>query len=451
MNAATIMVVEDDKALRLALSDTLELAGFRTVTAENGDAALVQLGRLMPDLIVSDLQMPGMDGHALLKRVRDLSAEVPMVMMTAHGDVASAVQAMRDGATDYVQKPFAPERFLALVQRYLPEPQSRSEEPIASDERSAALLRIAERVAKSEATVMLSGPSGSGKEVLARYIHRHSLRSDGPFIAINCAAIPDNMLEATLFGYEKGAFTGAVAAMPGKFEQAEAGTLFLDEVGEMELGLQAKLLRVLQEREVERLGGRRLITLNVRVLAATNRDLLADVKAGRFREDLYYRLNVFPLRALALKERPGDILALANAALAREAQRRGQDRPSLSAEACARLLAHDWPGNVRELENVMQRAMILGSGTQIGAELLHFDLGSSPDFSAVSASLGSSSPEPVTLLDESVRAREMELIMSTLRDCAGNRTQVSEKLGISPRTLRYKLARLRAAGIPVPE
>lgn len=446
--AATVLVVEDDLGLREALTDTLELAGFRTVGAENGDAALVQLGRFMPDLIVSDVNMGGMDGHALLKRVRDLSSQVPFLLMTAYGDIAGAVQAMRDGATDYVQKPFATETFLELVQRYV-RTKPAAGEPIVVDARSRELYRIAERVAQSDATVMLTGPSGSGKEVLARFIHQRSPRLAAPFVAINCAAIPENMLEATLFGYEKGAFTGAVQAMPGKFEQADGGTLFLDEIGEMDLGLQAKLLRVLQEREVERLGSRKAVKFDLRVVAATNRNLLDEVKAGRFREDLYYRLNVFPLRCLALAERRDDVLPLANAALARQAERFGRPAPSLAPDAVVRLLGYDWPGNVRELENVLQRAVILCNDDLVRATDLHFD-------HAVT-SLAELSPEPEleadegNLLDETVRQREYELILAALTEANGNRGMVSDKLGISPRTLRYKLAKMRSAGIPVPD
>ncbi|MBI2380948.1 MAG: sigma-54-dependent Fis family transcriptional regulator [Gammaproteobacteria bacterium] len=449
MAAATVMLVEDDHDLREALGDTLELAGFRTLVAENGDAALVQLGRFMPDLIVSDVQMgAGLDGHALLKRVRDLSTQVPVLLMTAYGDVAGAVQAMRDGATDYVQKPFTPDVFLEMVHRHVRLRAAGGFRPVIADARSLELFRMAERVAASDATVMLTGPSGSGKEVLARYIHEHSVRAEEAFVAINCAAIPENMLEATLFGYEKGAFTGAVQAMPGKFEQAEGGTLFLDELGELDLGLQAKLLRVLQEREVERLAGRKAIKLNVRVVAATNRNLLEEVRAGRFREDLFYRLNVFPLRCLALAERRGDILPLSEALLAHQAARMGRASLRLDEGAVLALTRYDWPGNVRELENVLQRAVILANDERIRREDLHFD-GEAPALSA--AGFEASEEGETGALDETVRAHEFEMILAALQECRGSRAQVSEKLGVNPRTLRYKIAKMRAAGYVIPD
>jgi two-component system response regulator FlrC len=287
--------------------------------------------------------------------------------------------------------------------------------------------------------VLISGESGTGKEVLARFIHRHSARAAKPFVALNCAAIPENMLEAMLFGYERGAYTGAHAAHAGKFEQAQGGTLLLDEVSEMPLALQAKLLRVLQEREVERLGGRGAVALDVRVLATTNRHLRAEVAAGRFREDLYYRLNVFPLVASPLRERRDDVLPLAMRLL--EARCRPGDRiPALSADAAHALLMYRWPGNVRELDNVMQRALILASGAVIGPEHIDFE---------VAMDLVETRPVAAPLAS-SLEQTEQELILEALRAGNGSRRHAAEKLGISPRTLRYKLARLREQGVAVP-
>jgi two-component system response regulator FlrC len=283
---------------------------------------------------------------------------------------------------------------------------------------------------------MISGESGSGKEVFAQYVHQHSRRVGHPFIAINCAAIPENMLEAVLFGYEKGAFTGASTCHAGKFEQAQGGTLLLDEVSEMDIGLQAKLLRVLQEKEVERIGGRRLVPLDVRVLATTNRDLKSYVQEQKFREDLYYRLNVFPLRIPPLRERKGDILPLANLAI-RKHSPAGRVAPTLSADAEARLLAHDWPGNVRELENVVQRSLILSSGNTIDAGSLALE---------GLEHHGVVLPEPTVVLHDDLKRREYELILEALRAQDGNRTATARQLGISPRTLRYKLARMREDG-----
>jgi len=312
---------------------------------------------------------------------------------------------------------------------------------IATAEVSRRLAELARRVAASNCTVLIAGESGTGKEVLARFIHRNSPRADRAFVAVNCAAIPENMLEAILFGYERGAFTGAHAAHPGKFEQAQGGTLLLDEVTEMPLGLQAKLLRVVQEREVERLGGRVPIALDVRVLATTNRNLRGEVAAGRFREDLYYRLNVFPLTTAPLRERRDDVLPLAMHVLNARC-RPGEKIPALSAEAAHVLLTHSWPGNVRELDNVMQRALILANGPVINVDNIHIE-------GTVESAPGSGHSAPAGALSDSVSAAERDLILEALRTDNGNRQAVAKRLGISPRTLRYKLAKLREAGVEV--
>ena len=320
-------------------------------------------------------------------------------------------------------------------------------ELIAEDRRSRELVMLADRVAAAEVTVMINGESGTGKEMLARYIHRNSSRKHAPFVAINCAAIPENMLESLLFGYEKGAFTGAYQAHPGKFEQAQGGTLLLDEISEMDLGLQAKLLRVLQEREVERLGGRETIPLDVRVLAATNRKLRDAVNAGRFRQDLFYRLNVFPLNIPALRDRPDDILPLARALIRRYAS--GETCPELSHDAEQCLLSYAWPGNVRELENVMQRALILVNGENIEASDISLD-----EEAVHIGSLNTLQDHGMTkvsrALDKDLKKKERELIIQALEAGNGSRKDAAARLGISPRTLRYKIARLRDAGMELP-
>ena len=307
-------------------------------------------------------------------------------------------------------------------------------------------LEMARRAAQTDVSIMLLGESGVGKEVLARYVHRVSPRAAGPFVAINCAAIPESLLEATLFGFDKGAFTGAAQSAPGKFEQAQGGTLLLDEVTEMPLGLQAKLLRVLQEREVERIGGRETISLHVRVIATTNRRLRAEVAGGRFREDLYYRLNVFPLAIAPLRLRRDDVLPLAMQLLTARC-RPGRPIPALSAEAAHRLLTYSWPGNVRELDNLLQRALILLNGPVIGPEHIQFELANEAPFAPPAAQAAMAG---VSSLAGSLIQAERDLILDALKSGQGNRREVAERLGISPRTLRYKLARLREAGVEVP-
>jgi two-component system, response regulator FlrC len=438
-----VLIVEDDEALAEALLDTLDTSGFEAQHAAHGVMALELLQQEGFHLLVSDVHMKEMDGHTLLRKVRELYPELPVLLMTAYASVEKAVQAMRDGAVDYLMKPFEADILVNAVARYaLSEHDDTA--PLAEDPVSIELLHLAQRVAQSDATVMLSGESGSGKEVFARYIHNHSPRADGPFVAINCAAIPENMLEATLFGYEKGAFTGAYKTTPGKFEQAEGGTLLLDEISEMELGLQAKLLRVLQERELERLGGGKVIDLNVRVLATTNRDLRAMVSEGRFREDLFYRLNVFPLRLPPLRERTADIVPLAQLLLERASRNGAQAVPQLSAEARVLLRRYAWPGNVRELDNLMQRALILTGSDTIEATDLMFEhaMESSPSVSAPRVDSGEGEK-----LNSDLKQREYELIMQALQ--AGSRKSAAEQLGISPRTLRYKLAQMRESGYAV--
>lgn len=443
MGQAQVMVVEDDSALRQALGDTLDVAGYDTLTVSSGEEALSELHRFKPDIIVSDVHMNGMDGHDLLVNIQSKSPHTPFLLMTAYGNVNDAVKAMRSGAIDYVEKPIDPEKLVALVSRYISMDFDSAHEPIAEDPKSQRLFEMASKVAQSDTTVLLTGESGAGKEVVARYIHRYSPRVDGPFVAINCAAIPDNMLEATLFGHEKGAFTGALNSSAGKFEQSQGGTLLLDEISEMDLGLQAKLLRVIQEREVERLGGKKTIELDVRVIATSNRNLMREVQEGRFREDLYYRLNVFPIQCLSLKERPLDIVPIAEYFLSRHGATTGGNVPTLSKAAEQRLKSYPWPGNVRELENVVQRALILHTGDFIELADLQLDIG------LVGQDNASSASKSAAKLGEGVQNHEFQLILEALDKYRGNRTKVAESLGVSPRTLRYKLAKMRDAGISV--
>lgn len=446
MNHATILVVEDDSTLRGALCDTLELAGYKVSSTDQGQMALDKLANEQFGLLLSDLQMRPMDGHTLLRKAKAMSPDLPVLLMTAYGTVQGAVDALHDGASDYLIKPFEADDLLARVQRYI-RTTSMDDDMVAVDKSSRDLLTLSRRVADTDATVLISGESGTGKEVLARFLHNNSSRVDNPFVAINCAAIPENMLEATLFGYEKGAFTGASQAYAGKFEQAHQGTILLDEISEMDLGLQAKLLRVLQEREVERIGGRKLIELDVRVLATTNRLLRTEVNAGRFREDLFYRLNVFPLQLLPLRERIEDIVPLARQVLKKHCRQSGRPVPEFSVNAQERLLTHPWHGNVRELDNVLQRALILQPGETLSAKDLAFETMTHPakndadnDVSKASVNLG-----------DDLRSHEQRHIIDALEGNNGNRRATANELGISERTLRYKLSRFREEGISIPE
>lgn len=438
MQNLPVLIVEDDPDLREALSATLHLAGIASLTAADGEQALQQLAAQPVGLVISDVQMRPMDGHTLLQNIKRQFPVIPVVLMTAFGEIGKAVAAMRAGACDYLSKPFDSASLLAHVRHYLlPVASDEISNLVARDPQTLNLLSLAKKVAESAATVMLTGESGCGKEVFARYIHQHSPRATAPFVAINCAAIPENLLEAILFGHEKGAFTGAVQSQAGKFEQANGGTLLLDEISEMPLGLQAKLLRVLQEREVERVGGNKLIKLDFRLIATSNRDMAARVREGAFREDLYYRLNVFPLEIPPLRTRPKDIVPLARHILARTAQD-AQLRYTLKQSAIDSLENYAWPGNVRELENVMQRAMIMASES---IEAAHLNLPASP----IQEQSPAIDTRPVTDLRD-IKSLEREHILQTLAAVNGSRKLAVQKLGISERTLRYKLQQYRLSG-----
>ena len=447
--AIRALVVEDDRDLQEALLDTLSLNNIEGHGVIDAESAVVFLKKQSVDIVVTDVNMPGMDGHQLLALLRQQYPTLPVLLMTAYGQVDKAVEAIRQGAVDYLMKPFEPDSLIAAINTYATGEVLDSELPIAEAPSSQQLLQLAQRVAATDSTVLITGESGTGKEVLARYIHQQSPRANKPFVAINCAAIPENMLEATLFGHEKGAFTGAISSSPGKFEQANGGTLLLDEVTEMALGLQAKLLRVLQEQEVERVGGRATIKLDVRVLATSNRALADYVADGEFREDLYYRLNVFPLQWHALRDRREDIAPLAERILAKHAEKMRRPGMHFSPEALARLSEHSWPGNVRELDNAVQRAMILQPGNQIGVADLHLDSGAIALNSSVASPVASSAEalEIPGKLGSDMRHHEFQLIIDALKATGGSRKEAAERLDISPRTLRYKLAKIREAGI----
>ncbi|MEJ2793573.1 sigma-54 dependent transcriptional regulator [Iodobacter sp. LRB] len=444
MNLA-ILIVEDDDSLREALADTLELGGYSVLVAEDGRDALQVLANHRVGLVLSDVQMQPMDGERLLQEIKLIYPYLPVILMTAYGVIEKAVAALHSGACHYLPKPFEPDRLLQEVAKYML-PDSDDEEVIAEDPAMLSLLEMARRVALSDASVMITGESGTGKEVLAQFLHRNSGRAARPFVAINCAAIPEQLLESTLFGHEKGSFTGAANQHLGKFEQANGGTLLLDEISEMPLALQAKLLRVLQEREVERVGGNKPVQIDIRVLATSNRDMKLEVAAGRFREDLFYRLNVFPLQLPSLRERSDDILPLAKAMLARHAARQKRRVPVLSCAAEAALLANGWEGNIRELDNVMQRALILAPGDEIAVEHLYL-----PQTTSLKAANIAGAPVPIDILPQSdvpavvsdIKELEKRHILETLKSLGGARKSTAEKLGMSERTLRYKLQQYR--------
>ena len=456
--AYSILVVEDDQALRTALTETLSLSGYHCTHAENGKQALVHIEDLLMkeslDLVITDNHMPVMDGETLLRHIQKKHPEIPVIMATAYGSIDGAVNAMQLGAVDYLQKPFDVKTLLEKVAELLPDASiSQSDDIVAQDPYTKRIFSLAKRLAKSEATVMVLGESGTGKEVLANYIHQHSNRSDCPFVAINCAAIPDNMLESILFGYEKGAFTGAYQAKSGKFEQANGGTLLLDEISEMDISLQAKLLRVLQEKEVERIGGKETIPLDVRIIATSNRDLEREVSQGRFREDLYYRLNVFPIKWRPLRERVLDIAPLANLFIKKHQS--GTAPIVLDDSAKVFLEKQAWPGNVRELENLIQRAIILQQGNRICREDFVYEadgLGAASELTLPDRDV-TPPHEPAhgedgcsSALNSDLKKREYQLIVDTLRSVSGHRNKTAEILGISPRTLRYKIAKMRENG-----
>ena len=443
-----VMVVEDDLELREAIVDMLDIHNISYLEADNGHHAQQILEKEDVSLVLSDVQMKPGNGYQLLEHISQHYHGLPVILMTAYGSIPQAVDAIQAGASDYLVKPFDVSSLVKTIQQQMPLFASESNDGlIAVDASSLEVKQLAKKVAKSDASVLLNGESGVGKEVYSRYIHQQSDRGSGPFIAINCAAIPENMLEAALFGYEKGAFTGAVKSSVGKFEQAQGGTLLLDEISEMDLALQAKLLRVIQERQVERLGGKEVIELDVRIIATTNRNLKQEVAENRFREDLFYRLNVFPVHIPPLRDRKDDILPVTQALLMKY-QRASGEVLSLSTEAEALLLNHSWPGNIRELDNVVQRALILKSGATVEAEHILLEVNADGLNGKKHSDM---EPDTEGRLQNDLRDREAEVIMQTLGMFKGSRKKTADKLGISPRTLRYKLAKMRDSGHAIPD
>ena len=433
-----ILIVDDDAALRESIAETIVDLGHIAVPAGDGEAALARAREGGIDAVLLDLRMPGLDGIEVLRRLRALPAPPPVAILTAVPTAGNTIEAMRLGAVDHIAKPIGRDDLAALIARMLPAPLAAAAAPPAADGSedelvgSSAPMREVQksigRLADSEATVLITGETGTGKEVVARAIHRHGRRAARPFVAVNCAAIPAALLESQLFGHARGAFTGAVADRAGSFREADGGTLFLDEIGDMDLAMQAKLLRVLQDRMVAPVGGR-AVAVDVRILAATHRDLRGMVAAGAFREDLFYRIGVVPLHLAPLRERLSDILPLAEHFLARAGAGR-----HLSAEAAARLLAHPWPGNVRELRNAMERAAVLAPLPVLSAADFAFLSGAAPGEVAPSDWLAGDLPGAVARL-------EAEMIRRALAACGGNRAEAARRLNIHRQLLYEKIRR----------
>ena len=454
-----ILLVEDDTDLREAISVTLRLGGVEHQAFECAEDALPAIDPEAEQMLVTDFRLPGMNGLQLLAQARERHPQLPVVVMTAYADTQLAVQALKGGARDFLIKPFMPQQLLEVIARHHPSPRpaktGTEAEIIAADPAILAVKNRCERVAGTGATVLLTGESGVGKDVFAKQIHQLSDRRNKPYVAINCAAIPENLLESTLFGYEKGAFTGAAKAQPGKFEQANGGTLFLDEIGEMPLELQAKLLRVLQDQVVERLGSLRSIHCDVRIVAATNQDLQLRVKEGKFREDLYFRLAVFPIRIPPLRERKNDILPLAEHFLVRYGRTMGRQGLKLSPASQNDLANYPWPGNVRELENAIQRALLLSDGEMIepaDIELHGTQMPAPPASSALQTQLDGtplayvSDHESTSSGAQDMDSIERDHILKVLKQVGGNRKEAVNVLGLSERALRYKLKAYKEAG-----
>jgi DNA-binding NtrC family response regulator len=420
--ARPILVVDDDAQMRMALSEAIQRLGYSATLCDNGADALGKLGHAVYSLIVTDMKMPRMDGLTFLKEVRKRVGNLPVLVITGFGTVENAVETMKEGATDYLMKPFSFDTLTKSIESIMAR-VSPDRDLLTANPDMQRIVQLAGNLAANDITVLITGESGTGKELLARHIHRQSRRKDKPFVAVNCAAIPENLLESELFGHEKGAFTGAAERKKGKVELADSGTILLDEIGEMPMLLQAKLLRVLQEREIDRVGGKEPVKVDVRVIATTNRDLALECAEGRFREDLFYRLNVFPLRVPPLRERPEDIPLLADHFIRNFSAVAGKTIRGCSEEVIADLQQMPWRGNVREFENVLQRAVFLCSSDTVGRGDLMVDHAG-----------------PRTAGNGKLKDMEKDMIMKTLKEVNGNKAKAAKLLGVSVRTVRNKLS-----------
>jgi DNA-binding NtrC family response regulator len=451
----SILIVEDEPKMQRLLELNLKEEGYDTHSAADAEAGLNIVRQEKIDLVLTDLKLPGMNGLEFLQAVKRTNAAIPVVLVTAYGSVETAVEAMKAGASDYVLKPFSMEEIKLILRKELDVRSLREENRSLREAlgrryefkniigRSSAMQEVlakVERVAPTNSTVLLGGESGVGKDMIARAIHEHSRRASGPFIKINCTAIPENLLESELFGYEKGAFTGAVAAKPGKFELADKGTIFLDEIGDVPGSIQVKLLRVLQEREFERLGGTKTLKVDVRVVAATNQDLRAALEEGTFREDLYYRLNVVPISIPPLRQHKEDIPYLADFFLERFAREAGKNLDGITPAAMKVLTDFHWPGNVRELENIIERAVVMANGEKVDVGDIQLDTAPARLPAASDGTAAPFLPVGITLEEH-----EDELIREALRRAGGNKSQAARMLGLSRNALRYRLSKI---GVP---
>ena len=459
MSIQKILVVDDDNLSRQFLVEAVKSLGFQVAIARDGNEGFEQARNTNPDIVLTDLRMPGSDGLQLVERLKNEMPGLPVVVITAHGTVETAVQAMRRGAVDFLMKPCTADTLQLVLRRiertsklereneYLrQEVLGAGSRTIAESPAMQETVRAAQRIAKSKGTVLVTGESGTGKERIAQMIHQESNRAGAPFVRVNCAALSENLLESELFGHEKGAFTGAIKSREGRFELADGGTLLLDEIGEISPALQAKLLRVLEEEEFERVGGTATIKVDVRVIATTNRDLAAEVKAGRFREDLYNRHHVLPIHVSPLRERSKDVLPLARHFLTHFARTQGTNELTLSTAAEQKLLQWTWPGNVRELENVLQRAVVLTQGTTIEPTDIAFGAATGP-VGVLQGGLDSIPAALPSLANRPLADIEREAILETLASTGGNKTEAARRMGVSARTLSNKMKLWRQLGL----
>jgi DNA-binding NtrC family response regulator len=444
-DARPILVVDDEEQMQKAMEELLQRKGYRTVCARNGKEALQRIEQGGLRMVISDVRMPEVDGITLLSECRRRAPWLPFILISAVGNVREAVEAVKKGAEDYLMKPFSVDELLAKIRSMdlATTFDSRDGGIVTRNPRMLEILGMAKGVAASDVSVVITGESGTGKELLARFLHDHSGRRNAPFVSVNCASIPETLLESELFGHEKGSFTGANHRRTGKFEMAHEGTLLLDEIGEMRPSLQAKLLRVLQEKEVERVGGERPVRVDFRTIATTNRELLKDTLDGRFREDLYYRLNVVPFHLPPLRERAEDIPLLVEHFNGLIAHRLGLPPKEFSDQAVKKLRELSWRGNIRELKNVVERAVVLSKAPVLEPGDLYLDAGAGTG-NAERAVVERAARRPA----KGIRAMEKDLILKTLQDNDGNRSHTARMLGISVRTLRNKL---KAFGLPAGE